>query len=114
MAKFFYQMPIESTAGRRLTDFWHSCISVERLADKYAKRMGGQYYYSDPNYFAGGVAFISFPGNKPQDPTIWREVGVQHEDGSFTSVRELAYHGATAAGDIVYFEPNVKIGRAYV
>lgn len=108
MSKHYYKLLIDSPTGKRLTEFWHSCISVERLAEKYAKRMGGEFYYSDPKYFAGGVSVISFPGNRPSDPQMWREVGTQHADGSFVDVREPDYKGATAAGDVVYFEPNVR------
>lgn len=102
---------IDSPTGKLLTAYWHSCISVERLADKYAKRMGGEYYYSDPKYFAGGVVYISFPNNKPKDEKMWREVGLQHEDGSFVSVRDPEYLSCKAQlkpGDVVYFQPNVN------
>lgn len=107
MARFYYQLFIDSPVGRRLTDYWRSCMSVERLAERYVKRMGGQYYYDDPAYFAGGVSFISFPDNRPTDPQMWREVGTQHADGSFDDARSEGYKGAVAEGDIVYFGPNV-------
>ena len=111
MSKFYYRLLIDSPTGRLLTAFWHSCVSVERLAEKYAKRMGGEYYYSDPKYFAGGVIYISFPNNKPTDPMMWREVGIQHEDGSFIGVRDERYPECREhlqKGDVVYFQPNVN------
>lgn len=108
MAKFHYELFIDSKTGKRLTDYWHSCISAERNADRYAKRMGGEFYYSDPKYFAGGVSYISFPKNKPADPGVWREVGTQYADGSFVSAMSPNYQGALAEGDVVYFEPNIS------
>lgn len=110
MSKFHYRLLIDSPTGKLLTAFWHSCISVERLADKYAKRMGGQFYYSDPKYFAGGVVYISFPGNKPTDPGMWREVGCQHDDGSFVSASQQEFQDCKEhpkPGDCIYYEPNV-------
>lgn len=107
MAKFYYQMPVDSQTGRRLSRFWHACMKCEKEADNYAKKMGGQYYYSDPRYFAGGVRYISFVGNKPQDPKMWREVGTVRADGTFDDASKEGYHGAMFAGDVVYFEPNV-------
>lgn len=108
MEKFYYRLLIDSPTGKRLSEFWHSCITAERQADGYAKKMGGQYYYSDPHFFAGGVSFISFPNNKPKDPAMWREVGTQHADGSFDDARTPGYIRTAAADDIVYFEPNVS------
>lgn len=108
MSKHYYRLFIDTPTGKRLSDYWHRCIRCEREAEKYAKKMGGEFYYEDPQYFAGGVVYISFAGNRPQDPKMWREVGVQHADGSFTGVREPDYQGATTAGDTVYFEPNVR------
>ena len=108
MAKYHYQLLIDSKTGKLLSQFWHACIKCEQEAEKYAKKMGGLYYYPDTRYFTGGVSFISFPDNKPSDPQMWREVGVQHKDGSFTEARSKDYKGAQQPGDVVYFEPNVS------
>ena len=90
MSKYHYQLPVDSKTGKKLSHFWHLCMKCEQEAEKYAKKMGGQYYYSDPRYFAGGVSFISFPDNKPKDAAMWREIGKIGDEE-----------------DVVYFEPNV-------
>lgn len=107
MSKHYYKCRYDTRIGKQIDRFLLSCARCENEAERYAKKMGGQYYYDDPSYFAGGVTFISFPDNKPSDPGMWREVGVQHKDGSFTSVLEPEYHGAVSDGDVLYFEPNV-------
>lgn len=107
MSKHYYKVLIDSPTGKRLTQFWHRCMKCEQEADNYAKKMGGQYYYSDPKYFAGGVVYISFPNNKPSDPKMWREVGCQYEDGTFVPAKSPDYKGPSSTADVVYYEPNV-------
>lgn len=108
MSKYYYKLLIDSPVGKQLTQYWHNCQKCEQEAEKYAKKMGGQYYYPDTKYFAGGVTFISFHGNKPSDPLMWREVGTQYEDGHFQEARDPNYKGPSTTDDVVYFEPNVS------
>lgn len=114
MAKHYYKLLIDSPVGKQLTNFWHHCQKCEQEAEKYAKKMGGQYYYPDPNYFAGGVTFISFPGNKPSDPLMWREVGTEYADGHFQESRDPNYRGPSTTADVTYFEPNISKRIDYV
>lgn len=108
MSKHHYKVPIDSPTGKELTRFLHQCDRCDNMSHRYVKKMGGQYFYSDTRYFEGGVSYISFPDNHPQDPKMWREVGTQHADGSFSAAREPGYKGPQAEGDTAYYEPNVS------
>lgn len=90
MNKFFYETPIDSPTGERISKFWQQCIRCEQAAEDYAKRMGAKYYYSDPRYFAGGVVCIAFAEDQRIDTQVWRKAGVDRNDG------------------LTYYEPDVQ------
>lgn len=81
MSKFFYEVPADSKTGEKISRFWEKCIRCEQAAEKYAKKMGGKYYYSDPRYFAGGVVCIAFDEGQRIDKQVWRVSGVDRQDG---------------------------------
>ena len=81
MSKYYYQTPIDSPTGERISRFWHQCSKCEQAAEDYAKKMGATYYYSDPRYFAGGVVCIAFAEGQRIDKKVWRTAGIDHSDG---------------------------------
>ena len=89
MAKYYYQFPLNSERGKLLEKFHRACIDAETKAQKYAKRMGAESYFEDPNFFAGGAAALAFAEPKKVNTDIWRQVH-KGEDGT------------------QWFEPNVR------
>lgn len=89
MAKYYYQFPIDSEAGKRLTKFHRACVDAANKAEKYAKRMGAESYYEDPNFFAGGVSCVAFKEPRKVNTDVWR-MAYKDEDGT------------------QWFEPNVR------
>lgn len=89
MAKFYYQFPLDSEQGKQLSKFHRACVDAANKAEKYAKRMGAESYYEDPNSFAGGVSCLAFKEPKKVNTDIWRMV-YKEEDGT------------------QWFEPNVR------
>lgn len=71
----YYKLLQESATGHKLHEFWHACIKAEEAAENYARLMGAECYYSDPKYFAGGVACVSFAEGIKPNPKMWREAG---------------------------------------
>lgn len=90
MAQHFYKLLQESPTGRQLAAFWQACIKVERRAEAYAKSMGAQYYFSDPKYFAGGVACVGFADKVQPNLKMWREAG--EIDGQMQYVPNVDKH----------------------
>ena len=90
MAQHYYKLLQESATGRKLAAFWQACIKVERRAEAYAKSMGAQYYYSDPKYFAGGVACVGFADKVQPNLKMWREAG--EVDGQMQYVPNVDKH----------------------
>ena len=89
MAKFYYQFPLDSEQGKLLAKFHRACVDAANKAEKYAKRMGAESYYEDPNFFAGGVSCVAFKEPKKVNTDIWRQV----------------YKGEDSTR---WFEPNVR------
>jgi hypothetical protein len=81
MSKYYYQTPIDSPTGERISRFWHQCTKCEQAAEDYANKMGATYYFSDPRYFAGGVVCIAFAEGQRIDKKVWRTAGVDSNDG---------------------------------
>lgn len=81
MSKYYYQTPIDSPTGERISRFWHQCSKCEQAAEDYAKKMGATFFYSDPRYFAGGVVCIAFAEGQRIDKKVWRTAGIDHSDG---------------------------------
>lgn len=73
--RHYYKMPVDSKAGKLLTRFWHACQKCEEAAEDYCKKFGAKYYYSDPNYFTGGVACVAFDDDTEVDKKMWKPVG---------------------------------------
>jgi len=71
----YYKVPVDSETGKLITRFWHACQKCEKAAETYCKHFGAQYYYSDPNYFAGGVACVSFKEGEKVNEKEWRKMG---------------------------------------
>ena len=95
MAKFHYQVDIDSPTGEKLTRFLRQCFKCEEAAEDYAKKMGAVTYYEDPRYFAGGVVCIAFAEGVRIDRGVWREAGVDRSDG------------------VTYWEPNCQERRGW-
>lgn len=89
MAKYYYQFPLDSERGKQLAKFHRACIDAETKAQKYAKRMGAESYFEDPNFFSGGVLALAFAEPKKVNTDVWRQV-YKGEDGT------------------QWFEPNVR------
>ena len=81
MSMYYYQTPIDSPTGERISRFWHQCSKCEQAAEDYAKKMGATFFYSDPRYFAGGVVCIAFAEGQRIDKKVWRTAGIDHSDG---------------------------------
>ena len=81
MSKYYYQTPIDSPTGERISRFWHQCSKCEQAAEDYAKKMGATFFYSDPRYFAGGVVCIAFAEGQRIDKKVWRTAGIDRSDG---------------------------------
>lgn len=71
----YYKVPVDSETGKLITRFWHACQKCEKAAETYCKHFGAEYYYSDPNYFAGGVACVSFKEGEKVSEKEWRKIG---------------------------------------
>lgn len=78
MKQYCYHFPIsqgehsrQSGRARLLTKYWHEAARAEREAQKYAVGYGADEYWSDPNFFAGGVSYLSF--KKEPDSDVWRK-----------------------------------------
>lgn len=71
----YYKVPVDSETGKLITRFWHACDKCEKAAETYCKHFGAEYYYSDPNYFAGGVACVSFKEGEKVSEKEWRKIG---------------------------------------
>ena len=72
--RHYYKLHVDSVAGKKLARFWHNCQNCEEAAEDWCKKFGAKFYYSDPNYFAGGVACVSF-GDGEVNKNEWRSVG---------------------------------------
>ena len=89
MAKHYYKLPLDSEHGKQLSKFHRACVDAANRAEKYAKRMGAESYYEDPNFFAGGVSCVAFKEPKKVNTDVWRPA-YKEEDGT------------------QWFEPNVR------
>lgn len=81
--KFYYTFPVNSKLGKAFMDFCKECHKADQKADRYARRMGALFYYSEPSAFAGGVSTLCFDekgdagGKHPRrsvDDRVWRYV----------------------------------------
>lgn len=75
MKRYCYRFPEGSnTRARAMMRYLHAARQAEREAQKYARQMGASEWISDPNFFAGGVAYLIF--NLRPDQQIWRKATV--------------------------------------
>ncbi len=79
----YYKVLVDSKTGKLITRFWHACQKCEEAAEDYCKKFGAKYYYSDPKYFAGGVACVSFADDKKVDEKEWQKFAVLEGDQYF-------------------------------
>ena len=86
MSKYYYKFPAESREGKLLRSFHRAAIKAETEAENYAKKVGADVYYENPNAFAGGVSAVAFKDKQKVNPNIWRFVGKQQESGDFLFV----------------------------
>lgn len=127
MSKYYYETPVDSPTGEKISRFWHQCNKCEQAADDYAKKMGGQYFYSDPRYFAGGVVCIAFAEGQRIDKKVWRTAGVDHSDGrtyyepavqSRTGLQEIPHrdYALKDSADRIYNRHRIveRDGKLYV
>lgn len=70
--KYYYKFQKNSEVGKQMTKFWRACQLADFSADRYAKRMGALFYYSEPTAFAGGVSYLVFDNTKNVDIEQWR------------------------------------------
>lgn len=77
MNKYYYRFDEEGKLGNAMRKFWHDCIKADEAAERWAMKFGGEgaAYYQDPNFFAGSVAYVSFPAEQDVNPLIWKECG---------------------------------------
>lgn len=90
--RYFYRVPVESATGKLISRFWHACQKCEEAADDYCKKFGAKYFYSDPKFFAGGVACVAFADDAKVDEKEWRKFmvldGVQYYIPACEAVRD--------------------------
>ena len=79
--RYFYECAQDSELGKKISAFWQKCIRCEEAAEKYAKAMGAETYYEDPQYFAGGCLCVAFANDANIDRGMWREAGREHDSG---------------------------------
>lgn len=75
MDRFFYKFGATTETGRAFIRLWHLCTKAERAADVFAAKVGAKSYYPAEEAFAGGLLFVSFEGDVPPRPNLWRSVG---------------------------------------
>ncbi len=68
--KYCYKFDYKSPRGVKMRAFWRQAQHAEKEAEKYASRMEAAEWASDPNFFAGGVAYLFF--KRTPDERIWR------------------------------------------
>lgn len=71
--RHFYKVAADSATGKAINRYWHACIKCEQAAEDYCKKFGATYYYSDPKYFAGGVACVAFAEGEAVDERLWQK-----------------------------------------
>ena len=76
----YYKVLVDAKTGKLLSRYWHACQKCEEAAEDYCKKFGAKYYYSDPKYFAGGVACVSFADNMKVDEKEWQKFAVLEGD----------------------------------
>lgn len=79
MAKYYYRFPVESNEGRALRSFHRAAVKADEKAEQYAKRVGAEAFFTDPNTFAGGVSVVIFSNPEKVNLNIWQQVGVNEE-----------------------------------
>lgn len=78
--RHYYRVAAESATGKAITRFWHACQKCEEAADDYCKKFGAKYFYSNPQFFAGGVACVAFAEGEKVDEKLWRKFMVLDGD----------------------------------
>ena len=73
--RYCYKLHVSTALGKAFMKLWHLCDKAEKAADKFAAKVGAVQYYPTDSAFAGGVACVSFSGNKPPMQNVWRSVG---------------------------------------
>ncbi len=111
MAKYYYQFPLNSERGRLLAKFHRACIDAETKAQKYAKRMGAESYFENPNFFAGGVSCLAFKEPKKVNTDIWRLVYKDDNGTQWFEPNVRTSFGCVKARP--GFTPNEVAGRIY-
>ena len=74
MGKYFYRFDDSCQLGHEMRSFWHDADKATAAAERWAKKFGGEgaVYYEDPNNFAGGVRYLSFPREADVNREMWR------------------------------------------
>ena len=72
MAKYYYRFLVESPEGRALRSFHRAAVKADEKAEQYAKRVGAESFFTDPNTFAGGVSIVTFKQGEAVNRNIWR------------------------------------------
>lgn len=80
---YCYHFNADSERGRKMRSFWRESNKAEAAAQKYCSRMGAQEYLTNPNFFAGGVAYVWFDEDHKPDARIWRKAAVIDGDDMY-------------------------------
>ena len=81
MAKYYYRFLVESPEGRALRSFHRAAVKADEKAEQYAKRVGAETFFTDPNSFAGGVSIVIFKKGEVVNRNIWRLEQKNEETG---------------------------------
>lgn len=88
MSKYYYKTRIDSKTGKRISRFWERCQMAEKAQLEYLRKMGATDVCLEPaEYFAGGVAAVSFAEGKKVDETVWRKASVDADGTQFWQPR---------------------------
>lgn len=77
--KHYYRFDAATKEGKLLRSFHRAAVKAEQEAQNYARKVGAQTYYDDPNSFAGGVSAVVFTDPAKVNTNIWHYVGTQEE-----------------------------------
>ena len=78
---FYYRVPADSIAGKKMARFHEACQQAEQAAEQFAAANGAVSYYEDPMSFAGGVVGLVFADPDKVDRNEWSSIGIQQETG---------------------------------
>ena len=94
-----------------MSKFHRACVDAANRAEKYAKRMGAESYYEDPNFFAGGVSCVAFKEPKKVNTDIWRPAYKEEDGTQWFKPNVRTSIGCVKAKD--GFTPSDVAGRIY-